>query len=215
MHTHTRVRTAYGSYTNEELQAATPRKLSRTPSTQVRDYVNNRDKPDPPWTTNDLRPANPRLYDTWQPRQPDTTLHTYREDHLEEETYACPSLPDRTERSKRANHEAKYTYLDTLRIHASTSSLWQAPQPTYHLPPNWQLQFENFKHGWIYTGTKPASTSGSWTHEGTGAWFLNINGNCYPWRQELDPVTGCSFLWLQASAAITRYPPFFWIRDQA
>ena len=213
-HTDTRVRTAYGSYTKEELQVATPRQLSRTPSTQVRDYLNNRDKPDPPWTTSDLKPVNPRLQHLWQLHQEDTNLHIHRDCSLEEQTYACPSL---SEKARRTEDRAKYRYSDTLRTHAPTSPHLQTPKQrlTYHLPPNWQLQFENFKHGWIYTSSKPASTSGSWSHEGTGAWFLNINGNCYPWRQEFDTTTGYTFLWLHGSVAIAQYPPFFWIHDQA
>ena len=142
-------------------------------------------------------------------------LVKYQEDYIEEETYACPSLSTNTEQDKRASHETKHTHLARIRNLALPPPPQQTRQATYHMPPNWQLRYEDFKRGWVYTGTQPASTNGAWSHEATGAWFLNIDGNCYPWRQELDPMTGCSFLWLQAGATVTPHPPFFWIHNQA
>ena len=73
-HTHTRIRTGYGSYTVEELKTSTPRQLSRTASAQVRDYINNRDRPTKLCTLADLRPTNPRLRHTWQ-EQPSAMEH--------------------------------------------------------------------------------------------------------------------------------------------
>ena len=147
------------------------------------------------------------------------TPRSPRESNLEGQTHACPSLTakERQENTNRATDRANYKYSETLGHQTQRSMHLKATNQrlTYHLPPNWQLRTEEFRRGWLYTNTKPSSTSGSWSHEGTGAWFLNLDGNCYPWRQELDPTTGYTFLWLHGGAAIMQYRPVFGIHDQA
>ena len=189
-HVHTRVRTAYGSYTVEELRTATPRQLSRRPSTQVRDYLNARDKPIKAWALTDLRPKNRRLRHTWQAERkiPENQRHITGEGQQRDGT------------SKRTyNASAIKQMRDT---------------PPHYLPPCWWQRRHELHEGWVYTPTTPATASGSWSHEATGAWFLNINGDCYPWKQEFDTVTGKAFLWLPAVHTPLSAAAFFWIHDQ-
>lgn len=65
-YTHTRVRTNHGTYTTEEPGKHSPMELANLPSTQVRDYINRRDRPYKPFTLADLRPDNPLAEHTWQ-----------------------------------------------------------------------------------------------------------------------------------------------------
>ena len=66
---HTRVRTTFGTYETSELERHSAEVLPTLPSTQVRDYINNRDDPFRPLKLEDLRPDNPVLAHTWEHRR--------------------------------------------------------------------------------------------------------------------------------------------------
>ena len=176
-HTHTRVRTAYGTYTAEELRTATPKQLSRKASAQVRDCLNERNKPSKPWKLEDLRPSHPKLQ---RPSHPGWDLTQDRPESEGHNSIVGSHTETKHENDALDDRNRAHIYSETLRHHNRNPTIAEPDilRLTYRLPQNWRTRVDEFRHGWVYTTTNPPSNNGAWSHEGTGAWFLNINNNC-------------------------------------
>ena len=238
-HTHTRVRTEYGSYTVEELASATPKQLSRMPSKQVRDYLNEAGGPNFRYELKDLRPNNPRLQCTWQTDEalpePENNLPAFETIVIGTEAgtsagpeIARPSAEETSQTgnipgpSRRRNEEPlaanqrppvpNATVADAEWIRYPPQPEW-SNQP-FRLANDWYYRRRELQQGWIYRGTYPRSSNGSWSHESTGSWFLNLQGDCSPWIQELDPATGYSYFWLNGTAPAHKTASFWTVHQE-
>ena len=237
-HTHTRVRTEYGSYTVQEMAEATPKQLSRLPSKQVRDYLNEKGGPGFNYELKDLRPDNPRLRGTWQTQseaiEPTSELPTFETIVTEApaiaeiEPQAAGSDSHETSQTgnlpgplRRNTEDLNTRVRPPVPRQSARSAEWirylpgpeWSPNQPFCLANDWYNRRRELQRGWIYRGTYPRSSNGSWSHESSGSWFLNIHGDCSPWVQELDPKTGYTYFWLRGTAPVHKTASF-WSADQ-